>query len=235
MCISVTYLGKNYVFFYQFLESMSCKWQVQARVLWRSLKMFAITQRKNVLVNYFGLDQSHRVLHIYLSSRKLWFRQHAEENVLWISLERFNIFGQTKQDWFLKKWWNSTYCFVFFHNFASHSDVHLSIKWPRQCCVALLPLVRSDSFSTSCEETTEVTVHIIIPPTIMSSIVCICVGTSLEENVAKEQFPPAKMCRTFRSPAAPGTEYKWNLPEKLFSTFTLYHSLQQCTLWELNR
>lgn len=143
---------------------------------------------------------------VYLFSRKPLFRQLAEENVLWISLKIFNILGQTKQDWILRDEWNSTYCFVFFHNFDSHSEIHLSIKSPRQCCVALLPLARSDSSSASCEETTWVTVHIIIAPTIISSIVCISVGTLLEENAAKEQFPPAKMCRTFRSPSASGTE-----------------------------
>lgn len=42
---------------------------------------------------------------VYLFSRKLLFTQQAEENVLWISLERFNILSQRKQcykHWILK-------------------------------------------------------------------------------------------------------------------------------------
>lgn len=173
---------------------------------------------------------------VYLFSRKLLFTQQAEENVLWISLERFNILSQRKQcykHWILKLHYfslldshnsivnnskqqtnciqkkmipHATYCFVFFHDFDWHSEVHLSIMPSRQSCVTLLPLATSDSSSTSCEETIWVRVHIIIPPTIIACIACICIGTLLEERVVNEQFPPAKMCLTFGSSAESGTE-----------------------------
>lgn len=101
---------------------------------------------------------------------------------------------------------HATYCFVFFHDFDWHSEVHLSIMPSRQSCVTLLPLATSDSSSTSCEETIWVRVHIIIPPTIIACIACICIGTLLDERVVNEQFPPAKMCLTFGSSAESGTE-----------------------------
>lgn len=51
--ISLSYLCQNIVLLYQFLESTSCKWQVQAGVLWWSLEMliFAKKEKKAIVGN----------------------------------------------------------------------------------------------------------------------------------------------------------------------------------------
>ena len=153
-----------------------------------------------LVLEYERRDNHAKRFRVYLFSRKLWFMQDAVEKVLWISLWRWNskCLDLGFVDWYISSYSHDTirllskllsyrehvctHCLIFFQVFGSHFDVHLSIMSPRQYC---------GSSWASCKINWLSWCRHYYPS--VPECVSISVSTSLDEQVAKEQFPPAKM------------------------------------------